>query len=268
MQLFALDKNGELIFARDAHKQSNYRCLECEGIIRLRAGSLRRAHFYHLSPPKSCQLHAKSMEHIQTQRYLQDILPKGDVALEHPFKPVGRIADVVWFSKKLIFEVQCSPISVEEVRQRNADYKKCGYRVIWLLHHKRYDRKRATNVEQYLWDKPFYYCNFDENGKGVCYDRVLLIQYNQTLYKGTKLKVNLDAVGPVEGEWKKAPLFFEMRMKSRDLYFEGDLHDLMRGKKRWLLNQVKQIEGLLKKKRKRWRISYRDFFQWLLEMAC
>lgn len=182
MQLYAIDLSGELVFSRHAKKKYNYYCMECRGILRLREGERRQHHFYHISLSKSCRQNGKSAAHLQVQLNLQNALPQGEAFLEYRFPEVNRIADVVWLPKKLIFEVQCSPLTKEEAQARNSDYKSCGYQVIWILHDKRYNQWRVSSVER--WFKlgleiealPYYFTNIDEKGKGFIYDQWEYVQ--------------------------------------------------------------------------------------------
>jgi hypothetical protein len=52
---------------------------------------------------------------------------------ERPFPDLCRIADLVWEERKLIFEIQCSPILRQEAEKRVRDYAMKGYTVIWLV---------------------------------------------------------------------------------------------------------------------------------------
>lgn len=171
MQLYAWSEEQTLIEAEEAEKQRDYSCMECGGVVRVRRGEQRRSHFYHYRESPGCRQAGKSLEHIQTQLFISKWV-NGTTALERPFPSVNRIADVVWEEPKIIFEVQCSPILAEEVRARNADYARCGYRVIWILHDSRYGQRRMTSAEHFLQKSPHYYTNIDAEGSGILYDKV------------------------------------------------------------------------------------------------
>lgn len=171
MQLRALDEKGQIIFAHQAEKQRDFFCIECGGIIRARAGVHRQAHFYHLHPPASCRQNGKSMEHLQVQCFLKNILGE-NCKLEQPFLGIGRIADCVWEPHKLVFEVQCSPISQNEVAGRNQDYAAAGYRVIWILHDRLFNQRRLSAAELWLQKHPHYFTNIDQAGGGCIYDQI------------------------------------------------------------------------------------------------
>ena len=57
--------------------------------------------------------------------------PPGDCQLEMIFPTIGRIADVAWLSQKIVFEIQCSPIFLQEL-SRNRDYQKEGWSLVDL----------------------------------------------------------------------------------------------------------------------------------------
>lgn len=171
MQLYALDSQGELTSARQALKQTDYQCLECQQMVRLRGGPQRQSHFYHREPTPFCRQHQKGPVHLQLQSYFFQQLPWGDCQLECPFPSIGRIADVAWLSQKMIFEIQCSPISAEEVLARNRDYQLLGWQVIWILHDKRYNQTRLSAAELALRSSPHYFTNMDQLGSGMIYDQ-------------------------------------------------------------------------------------------------
>ena len=175
MVLSALDEQGRIIPAKSAIKQRNYRCRECDGLMRLRSGQRRQPHFYHTSFNERCSACAKSERHMAVQQYLIKKLPFYESALEWRENEIGRIADVVWLHKSIVFEVQCSYISVEELQKRTEDWESAGYEVVWILHDTRYNKKRVNPVEQALYGRTFYYTNIDANGCGSIYDQYDLI---------------------------------------------------------------------------------------------
>ncbi|MEM8728221.1 MAG: competence protein CoiA family protein, partial [Chlamydiota bacterium] len=83
-------------------------------------------------------MHPKT-PHQAVQRAIGTALPQ--VILEKSFPEIHRIADVVYPPKKIIYEIQYSPITLKEVQQRNRDYATLGYTVIWILHDRHFNRK-------------------------------------------------------------------------------------------------------------------------------
>lgn len=237
MQLYAFNLLGEVTFSRHAKKKCDYTCMECGGILRLREGERRQHHFYHLNLSESCRQNAKSAAHLQVQLYLQNALPQGEAFLEYRFPEVNRIADVVWLPQKLIFEVQCSPLTKEEAQARNSDYKSCGYQVIWILHDKRYNQWRVSSVERHLGLSPYYFTNIDAAGKGIIYDQWECIQ--RGIRKSALPALRVDIASPYPGG------------------FKGDLGSLEEGHP--YLEKVKERELTLQAKRKRFNLK--EFFQ-------
>lgn len=222
MQLRAFTKKNEAIFAHQAAKQVDYACLECRGIVRLRGGFHRQKHFYHLCSSSNCRQHGKSMEHIQVQSFIQQILGKC-CQLEFAFPSIGRIADCVWFDKKIVFEIQCSSIPQAEVQQRNKDYLSEGYRVVWILHEKKFNQRRLSAAEVWLADHPHYFTNIDSEGNGYIYD-----QYSR-IFRGIQ-ELLLDRVpvaiqAPYVELEGALPCFFEKRWRRWGLGFQGDWMD-------------------------------------------
>jgi competence protein CoiA len=192
MQLYALEDTAP-IFADRAEKQKDYTCPECGLIVRLRGGDHRQNHFYHLKEERPCRQKGKSMAHLQAQLFIQRNL---GAALEVRFPEIQRIADVVWEEHKIIFEIQCSPISGAEIMRRNEDYKKIGYEVVWILHDKRFNQTRHSAAEYVLKEHSHYFTNFDAQGNGGFYDQFDVIRGARRLEKLRPLRISLEKPYP------------------------------------------------------------------------
>lgn len=283
MQLYAKDPNQNLIAASKALKQLDYACIECGEKVRVRSGIHRHPHFFHLKIPFSrCKLQAKGMDHLQNQRYICSLLPQGEAFLEHPFPQIGRIADVAWLPKKLIFEVQCSPISAQEIEQRNQNYRSLGFQVVWILHDKQFNRPRLSAAEQFLLTSPHFFTNIDEDGKGMIYDQFAVIK--KGIKAGRLPKFEIDLSVPQKTEKKlvvKLPKMVEERIRNWPLYFSGDLLDRAFAGNPYLENAL-LLENKINPSQKRkqvwsffkegfWMIfgrPYKLIFQLLLERSC
>lgn len=222
MQLYAQDQNGILVLAHNAMPKKNYKCLECESIVRARKGNFRKAHFYHLNAKTACSLQGKSLTHLAIQHYLFDLLPDGEVELEKRFSSINRIADVVWLKHNLIFEVQCSFIDEQEVLSRNRDYASIGYEVIWILHDKRYNKWRHSLAERALENKPHYFTNMNQHGKGMIYDQFEIIQNGLRKIRFASLPVDLSQPCKVN-HTKSIHLAMLKKRLEWQWSFEGDL---------------------------------------------
>lgn len=189
MQLYALNRENELVAAQSAKSKTNYFCLECDGIVRTRRGSLRKAHFYHLNHITKCSQHKKSLTHIAIQEYLSQLLP--NALMERRFPAIQRIADVAWLDQKIVFEIQCSPIDPEEIHSRNRDYQSQGFATVWILHDKRYNKWRHSLAEKALLGSPRYFTNINQHGKGMIYDQFEIIQNGLRSVRFSPLEIEI-----------------------------------------------------------------------------
>ncbi len=229
MQLYAQDQNSIIIYAKNASKHHNYKCLECQSLVRLRGGIHKQNHFYHVDPERSCRQNGKSQEHLQVQLFLKSEL-KNDCILEKRFKEINRIADVVCPSKRIIFEVQCSPISLEEVKSRNRDYESIGYTVVWILHDQRFNKSTLLAAEQYLQNYQHYFTNIDHLRNGIIYDQFRVFDRARPVFSTKLFSIdvkNLSQTNLLILPERKAlipePLF--KKIHSQSFCFKGDLLD-------------------------------------------
>ncbi len=207
MQFYALNERRKLVGAPSAHRHQQYLCPSCLQPLLLRGGKWRKLHFYHPHPRTPCHSSKKSFRHLFFQQLLYKQLESQNVAMEHSFKEIGRIADFVWFDKKIIFEIQCSPISSEEISARNRDYRSVGFTVVWLLYDKRFNGKRVKPAEYYLFSLPHYFIN----QRGVIYDQYSQLMGGKRIDKSPPFLIHLPhpyCGGP------------------KGLYFQGDLTDI------------------------------------------
>ena len=277
MQLYAFDENSTLVSAYHATKQKDYYCLECQGLVRVRSGVHRQAHFFHFTLNKNCGLSKKSLVHLQVQRFLQRILPQGESVLEKPFPTINRIADVAWLPQKLLFEVQCSQITAQEVERRNQDYGSLGYQVVWIFHDKRFNKRKVTAAEQLIRPSPYYYTNINAMGQGCIYDQFDVICGGLRRSVLKPLAVDLSRPKTVPQESKPNLKLLKYRLKNWPIHFTGDLLD--RTDIDEYLYKARQTEASLEPAPKsKWEKirdllfylirPYRLVFQLLLERAC
>lgn len=228
MQLHALDQQGQVIQALRAQRQKNYICLECRQNVRMRKGPHRQPHFYHLEPMVICRQHQKGAAHLQLQTYFFNQLPPGDCQLEFSFPTIGRIADVAWLSQKIVFEIQYSPISAEEVLSRNLDYQKAGWSVVWILHDRRYNQVRMSAAEIALRTSPHYFSNMDEAGVGIVYDQFDLCDRGIRLKRLSPLPIDVkERTSIIRADRKECSLFIlQQRAANWPYCFSGDLMSL------------------------------------------
>lgn len=229
MQICALDLSGSLVFADNAHKHQDYLCTECNQLIRLRRGIHRKAHYYHIQPNRICRQHSKGMPHLMLQQFLKKLLPEGEVELECQFRSINRIADVAWHPKRLIYEIQCSPISAEEVNTRNKNYASIGYQVIWIFHDNRYNQPLISAAENSLCDHPHYFSNMDAEGNGIIYDQLSINLNNKRTQRLPPLPIDVSLPKWISKSQLKThhklPKIIKRRLQVWPLLFSGDTLD-------------------------------------------
>lgn len=224
MQLYALEGSTP-IAASHAEKEKNYHCPECGSIVRLRGGPSRQTHFYHLLLSKECKQHTKSLEHLQLQWRLLDLIGE-EGQMECSFPSIRRIADVAWHAKKIVFEIQRSNLSMEEAQNRTSDYQKAGYTVIWILHDKQFNRSTLSAAENYLRQAPCYFTNIDPKGKGIVYDQFEVIEGHRRLFKGPQLPISPTAISSLPKVTYpniRLPQLILQRLEKWGCYAAGDL---------------------------------------------
>lgn len=255
MQLSALD-GASIISAPRAEKGKNYLCPECRAPLRIRSGPHRQIHFYHPVKPKNCRQHQKSEEHLQLQLKLLDLIGGAEEKkqIECPFPEIGRIADVAWHTRKIIFEIQCSPISLEEVKQRNRDYQGVGYEVIWILHEKKFNKHFLSAAESYLRLTLCYFTNIDQKGNGIVYDQFEVFKAGRRLFKGPPLNISptqLSRLPSISSPDLALPEALLVRLSQWKYYAQGDLlHRLLQeGNLSQTANKLLTIERKLLEKK-------------------
>lgn len=226
MQIYAYDDEGQEqvahLAAQGAEKTGNYWCLECHERLALRSGPFVRSHFYHLKSERPCRHRAKTATHLEIQSRLLQLLPPGEAKSEVHFPKISRIADLVWEKEKIIFEVQVSFITYEEVASRNQAYGSLGYQVVWILHESRFNRRRVTAAEASLLSSPHYYTDIDARGVGSFYDQFSYHFKGQRVLRLFRRPVDLNSPLREGALLSLPPLMAKARM-AWPLYFEGDI---------------------------------------------
>jgi len=175
MQIVALTKKGNLVRADEALHHVDYLCPECLSTLRLRRGEERIAHFFHKKEGALCRLRHKDGMHRNVQLFLIEQLGEKECSIECHFPEINRIADVTFHPKKIVFEIQLSPISKELALERTMDYWSIGWHVIWILHAKEFGKRLASPFERSLLTIPHYFTNvmFRE---GCVWDELSFVQ--------------------------------------------------------------------------------------------
>jgi competence protein CoiA len=204
MQLYGLSQKN-LILASDAEKGKDYLCPECRTTLRARKGQERQPHFFHLQAVPHCRQHQKGIIHLKLQFYIEALLHEEEPKLEYPFPSIGRIADVACLKSKKIFEIQYSPISLEEAAARCRDYENVGFELIWLLHDHRFNKRKVAAAEAFLRQRACYFTDFDAKGIGLIYDQREILRDRYRLYRGKKIPIDLKKPLPPREPARAAP---------------------------------------------------------------
>jgi len=130
--IYALNDQNEKINASKAEKGKSYYCpnLECPNReLIIKKGKIRIPHFAHRSL-RDCSSEPESEEHILCKTYFQTLLNLDKQFVEY-YGIEGVRPDVLY--DQFALEIQCSPITVNEVSRRNNIYEKNGLRAIWIF---------------------------------------------------------------------------------------------------------------------------------------
>lgn len=149
---------------------------------------------------------SKTTTHLAIQKQIQELIGKEKIALEKQVVR-GRIADCVWLEEKIVFEVQVSSITREEVLARTRAYRDHGFDIVWILHESSFGNT-CTSAEKALATVPHYYTNTNAEKMGIIYDRLFEkrvikrsiispIRLSQPMRSTAKEKTPLRAFWPV-----------------------------------------------------------------------
>ena len=131
--------------------------------------------------------------HLAVQHKIIQLIGDNSCKLEHRIK--NHIADIYWVSQNIVFEIQCSPITLKEAVSRTKDFEDLGVGIIWILHQKTYNKTHMNPAEKYLIScKNVYYSNIDQGGDGIIFDQEQAILFNKRLHKSCPKQVNLAIV--------------------------------------------------------------------------
>ena len=267
MPLYALDSENRIVSAAEASSMQSYRCVECQKTLKKRFGKHRRPHFYHLETTPHCRLYSRSLDHLAVQAILLQMLPF--LKAERRFPNLLRIADLCWEEKKLIFEIQCSPIKSSEVEARNRDYSQEGYEVVWLLDERLFNKRQLRIAEELLRSSCCYFFSLK---KGIVYDQFELIFQGKRLLKGAHLFVDLSKPYRLKNlplQWlqqlqhKKSRLYFANDLTSHALHSQETLEKLLELERETLKKQKRECSWLFALKR-----LFYTAFEHLLSRCC
>ncbi len=157
--------------------------------------------------------------HRAIQCALKKALAPELVWLEKSFPTINRVADVVWPAQNILFEVQCSPISPQEVEARINAYKQVGYTVIWILHDRRFNQRWETPAERFLRSHPHYFSTMNALGEGEIYDQYAHIRWGERIRRTPRYPITL----PAPQHLKHIPRHYPKERRKWKIGFKGDL---------------------------------------------
>lgn len=224
MQFFALD-NSTIVFAEEALKGKTYVCQECNNLLGIKQDPYLKKYFFHLHTTPKCHQSHKDQTHLAIQKALLNLLPYGK--LEYYFPTIHRIADIVCLKQKLVFEIQCSPISLREVEERIKGYESLGLTTIWILHERHFNQKNLSPAEHYLRRRICYFTSINPSGTGIFYDQLEFFKSYHRLYKGPPLILENLLPKPIHQIPKTFPKILKEKLRQTPLYLSGDLTTLL-----------------------------------------
>ena len=133
--------------------------------------------------------------HRAIQTWIADRIGPELVKIEHPFPQ--HFADLYWPEKNLIFEIQCSPLSIQEAIKRNEDYEALGLHVIWILHQKTFNQRVVGATELYLRSRSAYYTDIYSNNTGMIYDQDELVLGHRRVFRSQRYRIEKFEVEPL-----------------------------------------------------------------------
>lgn len=132
---FAIGREGDIVDSytlnrMQAEQLAPFRCPTCQEMLILKQGAKRRLHFAHIH---TCG-RAESVTHHQDKWAVCQWLQERGYPVDQEVTIKNRRADILTSVDELptVFEIQASPLKVEEYVSRTNDYKRAGLDVIWI----------------------------------------------------------------------------------------------------------------------------------------
>lgn len=187
--------------------------------------------------------------HAAIQSFLKSQLPGAQT--EKNFTEIGRIADLVYFPQKIIYEIQCSSIELEEAIQRNKDYASIGFQVIWIFHDRHFNKSFVPPAELYLRKRGAYYTSFTPQGYGFFYDQLDFFDGALRIYKGKPIVLKNFFPKRISRIPFTYPRILKKRLRNSPLHLPGDLADTVNIKEAKALERTLNPQSLIKSALKR-----------------
>ncbi len=132
----AITQNGTLVYASDILDDRNvqWRCPKCHQPVQLIIPQKGRRYFRH-KVKDSSNYKGETDTHSEIKHHLVEYFNSHGIRVESEYylPAIDRIADVLLIDHQLVIEIQHTPISAMNIRQRTLSYQQIGYQCIWLL---------------------------------------------------------------------------------------------------------------------------------------
>lgn len=149
--LIAIDENGNLTHVQDAIKAKRYYCPDCHQqlVIHHRNGKSNNFAHYNSSRHRT----GESKEHLLGKHQIYEWAQHHGwaPALEVYLPAIDQRADVMLQvgNQPVAIEFQCSPLTLNQIQERNWGYAKAGIKVKWFLGQRYLRRLHSPKVAQF-----------------------------------------------------------------------------------------------------------------------
>lgn len=139
---FAVDSNGNRIYAGDTVRHTDYYCPVCGEPVTHKIGTIKRPHFSH-KVNSDCYLNRDKDRLTEWHIRMQDYFPLETREFRFKDGKIGEfhIADVFLSDSNTVLEFQRSPITEEEFYSRTMFHLKNGRRIAWLFDESAHNQK-------------------------------------------------------------------------------------------------------------------------------
>lgn len=218
----ALDKIGNRVSAYNASEHAEYFCPICRNSVIFKNGSINVPHFAHKSDACKDTWHYDMSDwHFSMQnRFPED---QREVVIKEG--GVTHRADILL--KNMIIEFQHSPISIDELQERNIFYRSAGYKIAWVFDvQDQYDYESIQSVDtdndslMFKWLNPKRFLRCFPSPKENCKDSMLFFYWVDTDGYESFNRVIWSASDDDDG----TPNFKRFIISDRSMAFEVDSH--------------------------------------------
>lgn len=148
MPLTALDIDKNVVNALCAQPLSHpnsFICRECDGTMILRKGPVRIPHFAHIpDPQRKCTYDNETLDHLIMKQLVASTIPGAQIEAQ-----IGQCrADVL--AGNTIIEIQCSPISIDDMYDRINNAAAQSKRILWMLQLGHYCRLVSRGTTSFI----------------------------------------------------------------------------------------------------------------------